>query len=225
MPFPFIDIHTHNRAIPENTVSVINLFPGDNIPAFQGRNFFSVGLHPWKVSNESKDNRLMLMMEDALEFDHLLFVGECGLDKFAENELNEQIRAFKAQAFMAEEYEKPLIIHCVKAWNEMVQLHNEIKPSVPWIFHGYNGNIQLTHQLSEKNILFSFGHLLFNDRAKAIESLKYLPLEKIFLETDEYDGTVEDIYKRAADLKNIPLKTLKEAIWHNFNRIENITSG
>ena len=224
MPYPFIDIHTHNRAIPDDTVSVRNLFPGEDIPAFKGKNFFSVGLHPWKISSESQDNRLMLMIEEALDFDHVLFVGECGIDKRAKSELTEQIRAFKAQAFMAEEYEKPLVIHSVKAWNEVMELHSEIRPSVPWIFHGYSGSIELTRQLSEKNILFSFGQLLFNNRAKVIESLKYLPLEKIFMETDEFNGIVEYVYERAAALKNIPLKKLKEAVWKNFNRIENISS-
>ena len=156
MPFPYIDIHTHNREVPENTITVRNLSPGENIPVFQGKNFYSMGLHPWKVISEEEDNRQLLMVEDALELDHVIFAGECGLDKRSEAGFQEQIRAFRAQAFMAEEYEKPLIIHCVKAWNEMMELHKEINPAVPWIFHGYNGSIELTRQLSEKNILFSF---------------------------------------------------------------------
>ena len=225
MPFPYIDIHTHNREVPENTITVRNLSPGEDIPVFQGKNFYSMGLHPWKVISEEEDNRQLLMVEDALELDHVIFAGECGLDKRSETVFQEQIRAFRAQAFMAEEYEKPLIIHCVKAWNEMMELHKEIKPAVPWIFHGYNGSIELTRQLSEKNILFSFGHLLFHEKAKAIESLRFLPLEKIFIETDEYDAVSKDVYARAAELKNIPVELLKEAVWKNFNRIENVSFG
>jgi TatD DNase family protein len=150
-------------------------------------------------------------------------VGECGLDKLAETDFEEQKRAFSAQAFMAEEVQKPLIIHCVKAWNEVVELHKKNQPSVPWIFHGYNGSVELTQQLLDKNFLFSFGGILFKTNAKAIESFKSLPIEKIFMETDEFDGTIEEIYVRAANLRNISVETLKEAVWENFNRIENVS--
>lgn len=222
---PFVDIHTHRLEIQKETVTVKNLSPGEAIRAFSGRNFYSVGLHPWKIKSEKEDNSQMQMMEDALEFDHVIFVGECGLDKLAETSFNEQIRAFKAQTFIAEEYQKPLIIHCVKAWNEIVELHKKNKPTVPWIFHGYSGSVELTQQLLDKNFLFSFGEVLFRKNARAIESFKILPLEKIFFETDEYEGPVEEIFKRGAELKNISGETLKEAVWENFNRIENVSSG
>ncbi|WP_372950020.1 TatD family hydrolase [Mariniphaga sp.] len=220
---PFIDIHSHRKNSNKECVTVFNLEPGDSIPVFTGKIFYSVGLHPWKIGTDEEDNERMLMMEDALELDHVIFVGECGLDKFAKSGFDEQMRAFKAQAFMAEEYKKPLIIHCVKAWNEVVELHKKNKPSVPWIFHGYNGSVELTQQLLEKNFLFSFGEILFKTNSKAAESFKILPLEKIFIETDEFDGTIEEIYTSAAGLKNISVEKLKQAVWENFNRIENVS--
>ncbi len=221
--FPFIDIHTHKTGIDDGTVTVRNLLPGDAIPTFNGKNFYSIGLHPWKIGSEKEDNERMLMMEDALEFDHVIFVGECGLDKLAETGFDEQMRAFNAQAFMAEEYQKPLIIHCVKAWNEVVELHKKNKPSVPWIFHGYNGSVELTQQLSERNFLFSFGQMLFRETAKAVDSFKILPLEKIFFETDEYEENIEIIFQKGAALKDIPVEDIKVAVWENFNRIENVS--
>jgi TatD DNase family protein len=223
IPVPFIDIHTHKINSDKECVTVFNLEPGDSIPVFSGRNFYSTGLHPWKIGTKNEDNERMLVMEDALELDHVIFVGECGLDKLAETDFEEQKRAFSAQAFMAEEVQKPLIIHCVKAWNEVVELHKKNQPSVPWIFHGYNGSVELTQQLLDKNFLFSFGGILFKTNAKAIESFKSLPIEKIFMETDEFDGTIEEIYVRAANLRNISVETLKEAVWENFNRIENVS--
>lgn len=223
IPVPFIDIHTHNSNSNQEIVSVLNLEPGDSIPVFSGKNFYSVGLHPWKIGTEKEDNERMLVMEDALEIDHVIFVGECGLDKLAEAAPEEQIRAFSAQAFMAEEYQKPLIIHCVKAWNEVVELYKKNKPSVPWIFHGYNGSVELTRQLLDKKFMFSFGETLFCENSKAIESFRILPLERVFFETDEYEGPVVEIYKRGAELKNISIEDLREAVWENFNRIENVS--
>lgn len=223
IPVPFIDVHTHKTISDKEIVSVFNLAPGDPIPVFSGKNFYSVGLHPWKIGNEKEDNERMLIMEDALEIDHVIFVGECGLDKLAEAASEEQMRAFSAQVFMAEEYQKPLIIHCVKAWNEVVELYKKNKPSVPWIFHGYNGSVEFTRQLLDEKFMFSFGEALFRENSKAIESFKILPLERIFFETDEYGGSVEEIYKRAAELKNITVEILREAVWENFNRIENVS--
>jgi TatD DNase family protein len=221
-PIPYIDIHTYLRRKEELTVTVRNIFPGEKIPAFTGRNFFSAGLHPWKIESKRENNHLLEMLEDALEFDHVIFVGECGLDKRAKTDFDEQLRVFKAQVFMSEEYQKPMIIHCAKAYNEIIEIHKESNPSVPWIFHGYNANLEISEQLVSKNMLFSFGKILFNEQSKALDSFRFLPLDKIFFETDEFERHVEKIYKRGAELKGLPLVALKESVWENFNRIENI---
>lgn len=220
-PIPYIDIHTHPFHLETNTIIVQNIFPGDGFAAFSGRNFYSVGLHPWHIKSPDENNELLVMVEEALEFDHVIFIGECGLDKNTETDFEEQKRVFQAQAFMAEEFRKPLIIHCVKAYNEILELHKKMHPEMPWIMHGYNGGAQITEQLVKRGIVFSFGEILFKENSKAIESFKNLPMEQIFLETDEFDGEVESIYNQAASLKQVSVETIKKSIWENFNRIEN----
>jgi len=222
-PLPFIDIHTHLYRVERETVTVLNIFPGEGFAAFTGRNFYSVGLHPWHIKTPEEKNEWLLQVEDAVDFDHVIFIGECGLDKKVENDFNEQLRIFEAQAFMSEEVNKPLIIHCVKAYNEIIQMHEKLHPQMPWIMHGYNGSLEITKQLVESKFLFSFGGNLFRQGAKAIDSFKYLPLDRIFFETDEYEGDVEEMYQKGAELKNIPLEKLKESVWNNFNRIENVS--
>jgi TatD DNase family protein len=222
-PIPYIDIHTHHSRQDDDTVTVQNIFPGGSIPSFNGRNFFSIGLHPWEIKSEAENNEQLVMMEDALEFDHVIFLGECGLDKRADTDFDEQLRVFRAQVFMAEEFQKPLIIHCVKAYNEIIEIHKSEHPSVPWILHGYSANLELTKQLVERNMFFSFGKILFNDNANALDSFRFLPIEKIFLETDEFEGEIDEIFRRGAQLRNLPPDYLKEAVWENFNRIENVS--
>jgi TatD DNase family protein len=221
-PIPYIDIHTHLVHSEKLTVSVRNIYPGEGIPAFLGRNFFSAGLHPWHIGSRETNNQKLQMLEDALEFDHVIFVGECGLDKAVNNNFDEQLRVFKAQVFMAEEYQKPLMVHCVKAYNEVIEMHNSVHPSVPWIFHGYSANPEITRQLLKKNIFFSFGEILFKENAKAVESFRILPQSVIFLETDEFEGGIRSIYKQGASLKEVPEDVLKASVWDNFNRIENV---
>jgi TatD DNase family protein len=219
-PAPFVDLHTHPNRIEPDTIVVQNIFPGDGFASFTGRNFYSVGLHPWHLKEPEENNKMLQMVEDALEFDHVCFVGECGLDKKVEVDFEEQVRVFKAHVFIAEEFRRPVIIHCVKAHNEIFELHVKLRPEMPWILHGYHGNIQLTKQLAARGILFSFGKSLLRENSKSIESLKSLPMEKIFFETDEFDQTVEEVYKKAAVLKNVSLSFLKNEVWNNFNRIE-----
>ena len=132
------------------------------------------------------------------------------------------MRVFEAQAFMAEEYQKPLIIHCVKVYNEVIRVYKNLGPSQPWILHGYSGNLQTTKQLENRNFLFSFGEILFREKAKAKESFKYLPTEKIFFETDEMEGDIEKVYQKGALVKKTEPEKLREKILDNFNRIENI---
>ncbi len=219
-PIPFIDIHTHPFHKETDTVTVQNIFPGDGFAAFTGRNFYSVGLHPWHIGSKNENNEALQMIAQALEFDHVIFVGEAGLDKVVDTDYFEQIRVFEAQAVLAEEYECPLIIHCVKAMNEVIELRKKMKPVMPWIMHGYNGSLEMTKQMMDKGFLFSFGENLFRSGAKTIDSFTYLPLNKIFFETDESDVEVEKIYEEGARLKKISLEQIKDAVWKNFNRIE-----
>ncbi len=218
---PFVDIHTHLFRTEKETITVQNIFPGEGFAAFSGRNFYSVGLHPWHIKTEEENNEMLSQVEEALEFDHVIFVGEAGLDKRTETDFDEQKRVFEAQAFMAEEYQKPLIIHCVKAYNEILEIHKKMEPKMTWIFHSYNGSVEMTRQLAHQNFIFSFGEILFLPGTKAIDSFKNLPLNKIFFETDEYDGNVEHMYKQGARLKNISEEEIIMTVWDNFNRIEN----
>ena len=222
---PFVDIHTHSARSGKDTITVQNIYPGDGFAAFQGKNFYSVGLHPWHIGNEKENNEALQMVENALEFDHVIFVGEAGLDKLKETNFAEQQRVFEAQAFMAEEYQYPLVVHCVKAYNEVIELRKKMRPSMPWIMHAYNGSPELTKQLVEMGFLFSFGDILFRDNAKAIESFRYLPMNKIFFETDEADTPVETIYQKGSELKQVSMEELKYFVWKNFNRIEKTLSG
>lgn len=223
--FPYIDIHTHPTHRETDTVTVENIYPGEGFAAFTGRNFYSVGLHPWHIGDRAENNKSLEMVEDALEFDHVIFVGEAGLDKRVKNDFAEQQRVFEAQAFIAEEYQYPLVVHCVKAYNEVVELRKKMKPVMPWIFHAYSGSLELTKQLLNEGFLFSFGENLFRKGAKAISSFQYLPLQKIFFETDEQNIEVEEIYRQGAKLKDIAVDELKKACWNNFNSIEKTLTG
>lgn len=220
---PFVDIHTHSFQSEKETIVVRNLFPGESFAAFSGRNFYSVGLHPWHIKNEDENNHNLEIVKEALSFNHVIFVGESGLDKNVNTDFNEQKRVFEAQILLAEEFNYPLIIHCVKAFNELITYRKKYHPKQPWIIHGFNRKKELAQQLINENFMFSFGAgILKNPYIK--EALKVIPIEKLFFETDEFDGEVEIIYKQAAQIRGIPIDELKLGVWNNFNLIENSLS-
>jgi TatD DNase family protein len=219
-PVPFVDLHTHHVKDEPGLITVQNLLPKEKVLSFRGRNFYSVGLHPWNVKEPAVNDVMISMVKETLENDHVCFVGECGLDKIKGGDFIEQMRVFRAHAVLADEFKRPLIIHCVKAYNEILEIHQKMRPEMPWIFHGYTGGLELTRQFGKRGFLFSFGKILFNTRAKAIDSLRWLPMERVFFETDEAKMGIQEIYNKAAKLKNVSPDLLAQEVWNNFNRIE-----
>jgi TatD DNase family protein len=215
----FVDIHTHSCNIDEEIIAVRNISLELEFKTLSTSNFFSAGLHPWHIKLPEDSNVLLSLVREKTKIDHVIFVGETGLDKRCTTDFEEQKRIFEAQAIIAEENNKPMIIHCIRAYNEILAVYKKLHPQMTWIFHAYNGSIEMTRQFAAENFMFSFGEYLFLPGTKAIESFKYLPLNKIFFETDESCESVKQMYKQGALLKKISDNELKKAVWHNFNRI------
>ena len=72
--------------------------------------------------------------------DSVLAIGECGLDKACDTNFKLQQQVFTTQVNWANEIKKPLIIHCVRAYGEVLSLLQKNNNKVPVIFHGFNKN-------------------------------------------------------------------------------------
>ena len=120
---------------------------------------------------------------------------------------------FAKQIQLANEIKKPLLIHCVKSYAEVLQILKENKVSVPVVFHGFNKNAEQAEQIINQGYFLSFGKYLLDERGK--EVFKLLPLEKIFLETDDSPVEIETIYKSAALAKQMDVLILKQQIEKN----------
>lgn len=133
---PVADIHTHN---PDATDAVINLDPG---MAMRPGALYSVGWHPWWPDPD------MDWVERLAQLPDVVMIGECGIDKRrgAMSPLC-QLELTRRHALLAERLAKPLILHIVGAWAEIIALHRELRPRQPWIIHGFRGKPQLAAQL------------------------------------------------------------------------------
>lgn len=191
--FTMVDIHTHKVY---NDVDVIynvrindvpfNLPHGPNI-------YFSVGIHPWDV--HKYEPLWFTQLEFLLSFSQVIALGECGLDKNAEAPYEKQLELFKAQIRLSEQYKKHLIIHCVGYFNELQELKKEFAPKQTWIIHGFRGKPQLAVQLAKQGFGLAFGEN-FNP-----ESVKDIPWDQLFFESDESSIHVEEIRKRIAAIR------------------------
>ena len=211
-----IDIHTHTTKGTAD-LEIINLFAHE-LATNALLEQCTAGFHPWHL--DDYDERAMInLLHDLADRPQIIGIGECGIDLTIGIDLEKQERIFLKQAGIAEIVKKPLIIHCVKAYNEIIRIRKHMNAFVPWIFHGYTAKPQITKQLLKHDFYFSFGSTLLESKQKASDSLKIIPPEKLFFETDESEFSVSEIYLFAAKILKIDVEILKEQVTENYRKV------
>ncbi|RZJ81860.1 MAG: hydrolase TatD, partial [Flavobacterium sp.] len=141
----------------------------------------------------------------------------CGLDALKGESLENQLTIFEAQIVVAEELKKPVIIHCVKRFAELIALKKKLNVQVPMIIHGFNKNEELGGQLIDNGFLLSFGTAVFKENSGAFALVA--KTDNFFLETDDSKTSIEEIYHFVANLKNCNVETLKARIFADWERL------
>jgi TatD DNase family protein len=214
---PYINIHTHLPS-EEGAISIYNA--GEDPEALKDHGFISIGIHPWYIRELNVVSAFDFMRKNAAN-EKVLFIGECGLDKLVEVPMPEQEKIFIAQIKIAEEVKKPLIIHCVKAFDELIRIKKEQKIKIPVIIHGFNNNEQIAAQLLSNGFYLSFGKALLKEDSNAQKVIQQTDSTNFFLETDDGNHSIKSIFDKASQLKNIPVDELKEQMYINFKNLEN----
>lgn len=209
----YIDVHTHTLK-ESNAIQVYNQPIGDSFQT----NLCSVGIHPWHIDVTNINNQLE-QLEILLHQQTVIALGECGLDKLIDLPIATQETVFKAQILLAEKHNKPLIIHCVRAFDDLLRIRKEMKITVPMIVHGYNNNKEIAQQLLKSGCYFSFGKALLSHESNASKVISLIPSDKLFLETDSSDTTIENIYTAASSLLKLEIDALKKIISTNFKNV------
>ena len=202
-----LDIHTH--VLPEEPGAALVCIGCGPLPREEG-NWFSAGLHPWDVT-EGFDNQLDVL-EKLLANPWVPAVGECGFDalKGPSHELQE--KAFIRQIELSERFRKPMILHVVRDFDSVIRLRKQLKPTQPWLIHGFRGGPEQMNQLYAQGILVSFG-LKHNP-----ESLKTVPSDRLFLETDGA-GSINQVISDAATLRATSPETIQYQITQNTTHL------
>lgn len=204
----FFNIHTHTLVHPESEILVQSPCSVSDTKAIHT----SVGIHPWQLTEETADAQWKALQEQ-ISHPNVVAIGEGGLDKLKGPSLELQTDLLRKQIALSEEKSLPLILHCVKAFNELIQLKKETKPRQPWIIHGFRGKETLAMDCIRHDFYLSFGEH-FQEGA-----IKATPLEKLFIETDESETPIETIYSSIAKVRGISLEELKECIKKNVQEV------
>ena len=215
-PYPLIDIHTHNPVQPETVVALLNLQTPEPLEKKTDNVFYSWGVHPWNSGKADMEKEMKSLRELTLKI-VMHGLGEVGIDKVRKIPLERQIEVFRRQAEFAEISRLPVIIHCVRAFQEIIELRKKLNPKRPWVIHGFFGSKTPAMQLVRAGCSISFGRqLMFEENEKLRIAAAAVPFDRIFLETDEWIGNIEELYEELAKIRGISVAALAEQIRKNF---------
>jgi TatD DNase family protein len=216
-PGDYIDIHVHGGSpsagifILESLMAHEGKFPVDISGVA-----YTYGIHPWFL-NEENHKQLISSVENAVIQPEIIAIGEAGFDRLRGPSPELQRTVFEEQIIISEKILKPVVIHCVRAWDELLAVHKKLRPKMPWLVHGFRGNVELADQLLTKGMFLSIW-FEFVLRPESRNILRHLPAERIFLETDGADVDIRSIYNKVSTDLNISVDELKSIILKNFNR-------
>lgn len=212
----YIDMHTHSGK-PAAGVFIIDCLMAheEKFPSDVSGVAYTYGIHPWFLTENNHD-QLIRSVEKSAGFPNMIAIGEAGFDKLRGPSPELQRKVFEEQVVIAEDHKKPVIIHCVKAWDGLLAVRKKLKPATPWMIHGFRGNVELANQLLSKGMYLSFW-FDFVMRPDSSDLIRSLPVDKIFLETDGADIDIKAIYDKVAGDLEITVTDLKSIIFSNFN--------
>ena len=205
------DIHTHREGQPYSIFQAGKPTMAEGVPV-------SMGIHPWDVdSNWATD--FEKIKREAAQNPCVLALGEAGFDRLKGPEIQLQKDAFYAHATVAAELGIPLILHCVKSHDLLLEYLKSAKNPPCIIWHGWNQKPELARQLLPFPVFFSFGKHILHPSSNAVKWLSACPIDRVFFESDDSELKIESIYQAASLILQLPEARLAEQVIANWNAI------
>ena len=217
----YLDFHSHSISPTNEKIVIRSLFLHEkqDFPTQQNL-YFTIGMHPWHADKLSI-SEIKLLIENNINKSPIIGIGETGLDKLKGPNINIQEKVFRLHIEAAMQNNLPLIIHSVRAHNEIIQLKKEYKANNPWIIHLFCGSKQIAFDLLKQDCYLSIGHHITQQKSRISKYFHELPKEKIFLETDDFNIPIEDIYTFAAKKWKCTIESVHSQIINNLKHIIN----
>lgn len=201
------------------------------------KNIYSViGIHPHDAKNT--DESYLEYLKELLKYKKVLAIGEIGLDYYRNYSPKDiQKKIFLKQLEISEELNIPIVIHCRNAYPDMINILKEKKfQNKKILFHCFSADENVAGELLNMGFYFSFaGYITYPNIKKFSNLIKYLPLERIIVETDcpflspqphrrERNEPSYIIFtlKKIAEIKNFSLEYTAEKIFKNTKEFFNL---
>ena len=168
----------------------------------------SFGLHPWHLTETWQSDLERAVPTTQSE---PFLRGECGLDRLCATPYDRQLAAFEAQIRLSEQWQRPLVLHCVRALDDVLRLKRGT--CQPWVFHGFRGKPQQMEQLLKHGFYISFGF------AHHTACLRTCPDDRLLLETDDRPEHVAVLYDTAARLRATTPEALNQQCCQNAHSL------
>lgn len=217
----YFNLHTHKCTNQTDVVELVNQYPQEFDAAVP---HYSIGIHPWYIV-ENRVEADLKIIESKMQECNCHAIGECGLDKRIQVSLELQQIVFEKQLLLAEKYSKPVVVHCVAAFQELIAVKKKLNISVPMIVHGFSKNNQIAKQLLDNGFYLSFGKYLLQPTNLATALIAFfqgMPNNRIFLETDTGKETISEVYELAAKYKNSSVAEMQKEINKNVLDVFNM---
>ena len=209
----YINLHTHRKPQVEGEWCIRNGYTGAGYSPDDLPYSISLGIHPWLIKENGE--KQLQALSASIHHRNVVAIGECGLDRLRGPEIKLQKMLLEAQIDLANTIQKPMIFHLVRSYSDFLEFTRQIQ--VPWVIHGFQGNLTEARKMLDKGGSVSFGYRLFmNDSLH--ETLRYVPNDRLYLETDVRALKIDAVYRHVASIKGIQLDLLQEALWSNARR-------
>lgn len=210
------------NAIAENAVAIVPSIGKQNWIDVQMYPYFAFGIHPWMTDAHTQQD--LDYLEYLIKCNNPVAIGECGLDYLKDIDKQIQLHFFNAQLIMAEKYNLPVIIHAVKATEDVIFLLKKYSKLTGEI-HGFSGSVAQAKQLTNIGFYLGFGMQILNQQSTKIRQIvKNCPLEFILIETDDHinPNDLSLVAQEIANLKQIPVEEVVQQCDNNAVNLFNL---
>jgi TatD DNase family protein len=198
----YFNAHTHTNS----SNAIINVPLGNS--DFDENRYYSIGIHPWDYMKYCENAEMLQhWLQTYITLPQVVAIGECGIDRSIATEVELQEELFRLQVELAQQHNKALIIHSVRAYGDVLRMLKQTSFWQSIVFHKFMGNKQICESFKDFDCYYSFGAELCT-RTQSVEVLQTLPRNRIFLENDTAEISIEEIYAFAAQQLQISVATL-----------------
>lgn len=146
------------------------------------------GLHPWYVKDRGPE--WLERLREHLVAHPRAVVGETGLDRWIENpDVEAQVACFRAQLALAVALDRPITIHCLRAFGLLEEVLRSMKlPRRGFLLHSYGGPAEMVPGFVRLGGYFSVSPYFAHPRKSAqLATFAKIPLDRLLAETDAPD--------------------------------------